>query len=244
MIYDNSITNEEENEIDEETFEKQLSEQIDVFFNYHEFIDQSSLPEFLDSIGLSEWNTPDYISVLWKSLKNYSIEGKVNKENTKKGLYNFITDQPEDNINRMSVCVARKSTSIKPSLNNIKDINYEYLLSNQQKENDIEKIISESDENILRKLLCIFNILYLNNRKKIKLDEIEHTLKMYNFLGFSTNYIIKFLVSFSNYDKSENSFEIINKKYESIQTKILIIVNKYKQTYLSFSVTKRNENNI
>ena len=238
MIYDNSITNEEENEIDEETFEKQLSEQIDVFFNYHEFIDQSSLPEFLDSIGLSEWNTPDYISVLWKSLKNYSIEGKVNKENTKKGLYNFITDQPEDNINRMSVCVARKSTSIKPSLNNINDINYEYLLSNQQKENDIEKIISESDENILRKLLCIFNILYLNNRKKIKFDEIDHTLKMYNFLGFTTDYILNFINEFCSIDKNDNSYEIINEKYNSLHKKIFDIVNKYKQNY------KRYENNL
>ena len=201
MIYDNSNTNDDDNDIDEETFEKQLSEQIDVYFSYHEFIDQNSLPEFLDSIGLSEWNSPDDIAVLWKSLKNYSNEGKVNKENTKKGLYNFITDQPEDDINRMSVCVARKSTSINPTLNNINN-NIDYLLSNQQKENDIEKIISESDENILRKLLCIFNILYLNNRKKIKLDEIEHTLKMYNFLGFSTNYIINFLISFSNYDKN------------------------------------------
>ena len=243
MIYDNSNTNDDDNDIDEETFEKQLSEQIDVYFSYHEFIDENSLPEFLDSVGLSEWNTPEDISVLWKSLKNYSNEGKVNKENTKKGLYNFIADQPEDDINRMSVCVARKSTSINPTLNNINK-NIDYLLSNQQKENDIEKIISESDENILRKLLCIFNILYLNNRKKIKLDEIEHTLKMYNFLGFSTNYIINFLISFSNYDKNENSFEIINKKYESIQSKILTIVTKYKHTYLSFSLSKRNENNI
>ena len=241
---------EDDNEINEDDFETQLNSQIDNYFSSNEYIDQSSLPNFLDSIGLSEWNTPDDLNVLWNSLKNYSKEGKVNKENTKKGLFNFISDQPEEErvsrISRMSLYMQANNINENKNKDNINDnnnINEDDIYSPnspplQINENTIENIINDSDEDILRKLLCVFNILYLNNRKKIKFDEIDHTLKMYNFLGFTTDYILNFINEFCSIDKNDNSYEIINEKYNSLHKKIFDIVNKYKQNY------KRYENNL
>ena len=240
---------EDENEINEDDFESQLTSQIETYFSSNEYIDQSSLPNFLDSIGLSEWNTPDDLNVLWNSLKNYSKDGKVNKENTKKGLFNFISDQPEEEINRvsrisrMSLYMQANNINENNNDNNNNKVNEDDIYSPnspplQNEENKIENIINDSDEDILRKLLCVFNILYLNNRKKIKFDEIDHTLKMYNFLGFTSDYILNFINEFCSIDNNDNSYVIIKEKYNSLHKKILDIVNKYKQNY------KRYENNL
>ena len=104
---------------------------------------------------------------------------------------------------------------------------------NMKKNFDI--LIEENESEVIRKILCLFNIMQLGIRDEISSKEIENTIQKNYYFQIEYNLFINFFMHFSeiiNYENGIYTFKIDEEKYNKINNKLKNIVDEYKKTYI------------
>ena len=212
----------------EENFEDSIYNLMAEYFSSHSELSYEDMPEFLEFIGLAEeWGGQEEKDFLWKSFEKHSKNGKVTLESTKKGFGEFLLNQPEERISRISLGLNNNL------VNNLAKMNKK----EQEKDDndyvdttgvDYESTLNETEPEFLRKIYNIFLLLDVPNSDKILMSPIEGIEKNYDFFKVYTEDINDFLSLFSENNSHKGYFKVNKNKYKIVAKAMEDIIHSYK----------------
>ncbi len=154
--------------------------------------------------------------------KNNCENKKINNNNNCKNNNNNNNNDNKTNEKKVNNNIREKENNENLNINLYKEINY-------QKNFDV--LINENEPEVIRKIVCLFNIMKLGIREEITSKEIENIIKANIFLQIEYNLFINFFMHFSeiiHYDNLIYTFKINEDKYNKINVKLNGIIEEYK----------------
>ena len=195
---------------------------FDFIFNQDEEVVRTSCVGRLSMNAIKRFSNVNYD-------KNINHNEKNNNENKNNENIN------ENNINENHYI--EKNNIDNSNIN--KENKEDFKMNNDFKEIKYEKnldiLIEKNESEIIRKILCLFNIMQLGIRDEISSMEIENTIQKNYHLQIEYNLFINFFMHFSeitNYENGIYTFKIDEEKYNQINNKLKNIVDEYKKTYI------------
>ena len=156
--------------------------------------------------------------------KNNCENKKINNNNNCKNNYN--NNENKTNEKKVDNNISEKENNENLNINLYKEINY-------QKNFDV--LINENEPEVIRKIVCLFNIMKLGIREEITSKEIENIIKANIYLQIEYNLFINFFMHFSeiiHYDNLIYTFKINEDKYNKINVKLNGIIEEYKDSFV------------